>query len=68
MEAEIVVDLFCGGGGASVGIEAAIGSEVDIAINHSPDAIYYHERNHPATTHYQTDVIVWTINQYKALK
>lgn len=54
--AELVVDLFCGGGGASVGIEAAIGSAVDIAINHSEDAIFYHEKNHPATTHYQTDV------------
>ena len=53
---EIVVDLFCGGGGASVGIEAAMGSAVDVAINHSKDAIFYHEKNHPATTHYQTDV------------
>lgn len=53
---EIVVDLFCGGGGASVGIEAAIGTAVDVAINHSSDAIYYHEKNHPSTTHHQTDV------------
>ena len=36
---ELVVDLFCGGGGASVGIEAAIGSPVDIAVNHSPSAL-----------------------------
>lgn len=53
---EIVVDLFCGGGGASVGIEAAIGSPVDVAINHSKDAIFCHERNHPATRHWKTDV------------
>lgn len=31
---EIVVDNFAGGGGASTGIEIAIGRSVDIAINH----------------------------------
>ena len=31
---ELVVDLFAGGGGASTGIEAAIGRHVDIAVNH----------------------------------
>ena len=34
---EIVVDNFAGGGGASTGIEFAIGRSVDIAINHDPD-------------------------------
>ncbi len=53
---EIVVDLFCGGGGASVGIEAAIGSPVDVAVNHSRDAIYYHSLNHPRTSHFKSDV------------
>jgi DNA (cytosine-5)-methyltransferase 1 len=32
---ELVVDSFAGGGGASTGIEAAIGRPVDIAINHN---------------------------------
>ena len=36
---ELVVDLFAGGGGASTGIERAIGRSPDIAINHSPVAI-----------------------------
>ena len=36
---ELVVDLFAGGGGASTGIEKAIGRPVDIAINHDPEAI-----------------------------
>lgn len=36
---EIVVDNFAGGGGASTGIEMAIGRSVDIAINHDPAAI-----------------------------
>ncbi len=31
---EIIVDNFAGGGGASTGIELALGRPVDIAINH----------------------------------
>jgi DNA (cytosine-5)-methyltransferase 1 len=34
---EITVDLFAGGGGASTGIEQALGMPVDIAINHDPE-------------------------------
>ena len=52
LDDELVVDLFAGGGGASTGIEAAIGRPVDIAVNHSPEAISMHEANHPQTTHY----------------
>jgi DNA (cytosine-5)-methyltransferase 1 len=53
---ELIVDLFAGGGGASSGIEKALGRSPDIAINHDPHAIQMHERNHPATTHYCQDV------------
>lgn len=56
---ELVVDLFAGGGGASTGIERALGRPVDIAVNHSARAIAMHERNHPQTEHYQEDV--WKI-------
>ncbi|SLM63514.1 MULTISPECIES: DNA cytosine methyltransferase [Dickeya] len=49
---EIVVDNFAGGGGASTGIELAIGRSVDIAINHDPNAIAMHATNHPDTLHY----------------
>ena len=45
-EGELVVDSFAGGGGASTGIEAALGRPVDIAINHSPQAIAMHLANH----------------------
>lgn len=38
---ELIVDSFAGGGGASTGIEQAIGKAIDIAINHDPAAIYY---------------------------
>jgi DNA (cytosine-5)-methyltransferase 1 len=53
---ELVVDLFAGGGGASAGIEQAIGRPVDIAVNHDPDAVGMHEMNHPQTNHYLCDV------------
>jgi len=51
MIAEIIVDSFAGGGGASIGIERATGWHVDIAINHDPGALALHERNHPHTRH-----------------
>ncbi|ELY2768760.1 DNA cytosine methyltransferase [Cronobacter malonaticus] len=49
---EIIVDNFAGGGGASTGIEMAIGRSVDIAINHDVNAIAMHTTNHPETLHY----------------
>ncbi|WP_410706226.1 DNA cytosine methyltransferase [Citrobacter freundii] len=49
---EIIVDNFAGGGGASTGIELAIGRSVDIAINHDENAIAMHKTNHPDTLHY----------------
>ncbi|EMZ4243476.1 DNA cytosine methyltransferase [Salmonella enterica] len=52
MNNEIIVDNFAGGGGASTGIEVAIGRSVDIAINHDPNAIAMHTTNHPDTLHY----------------
>ena len=53
---ELVVDLFAGGGGASTGIEQAIGRPVDIAVNHDPDAVSLHTTNHPQTRHFCADV------------
>lgn len=52
----LIVDLFAGGGGASTGIEAALGRRVDLAVNHSATALAVHEANHPATKHLVTDV------------
>lgn len=57
---EIIVDNFAGGGGASTGIQLAIGRSVDVAINHDPDAIAMHKANHPDTEHYCESV--WDIN------
>ena len=53
---ELVVDLFAGGGGASTGIEQAIGRHVDVAVNHDREAISLHTANHPQTRHYCSDV------------
>lgn len=49
---EMLVDSFAGGGGASTGIRMAMGREVDIAINHDPEAISLHAVNHPNAIHY----------------
>ena len=61
---ELFVDNFAGGGGASTGIEMAIGKSVDIAINHDADAIAMHKANHPQTKHYCEDV--WQVNPKEA--
>lgn len=53
---ELVVDLFAGGGGASTGIEQAIGRPVDIAVNHDAEAVSLHTINHLQTEHYIKDV------------
>ena len=53
---ELVIDLFAGGGGASTGIEQAIGRHVDIAVNHDPEAVSLHQANHPQTKHFVSDV------------
>ena len=53
---EIVVDFFCGGGGAGTGLEMGLGRAVNVAKNHSPQAISMHTVNHPGAVHYTTDV------------
>lgn len=61
---EIIVDNFAGGGGASTGIEMAVGRSVDIAINHDPAAIAMHKVNHPNTKHYCENV--WDVSPKEA--
>lgn len=57
---DLIIDNFAGGGGASTGIEAAIGRPIDYAINHDPQAIAMHMANHPSTYHYCEDV--WDVD------
>ena len=53
---EIVVDWFCGGGGVGAGMEMGLGRIVNVAKNHSPQAISMHTMNHPSAQHFTTDV------------
>lgn len=57
---ELVVDNFAGGGGASTGIEQALGRPVDYAINHDAEAIAMHRVNHPKTEHFCESV--WDVD------
>lgn len=53
----LVIDNFAGGGGASTGIERAIGRPIDVAINHDPEAVAMHLANHPGTKHYCQSIL-----------
>src|SRR5690348_3742191 len=57
---ELIIDNFAGGGGASEGIERALGRPVDLAINHDPEALAMHRANHPRTRHLLEDV--WEVD------
>lgn len=56
----LIIDNFAGGGGASTGIEAALGRAIDIAINHDEQAIRMHEVNHPGTVHIRNNI--WQVD------
>lgn len=62
----IVVDLFAGGGGASTGIEAALGRPVDLALNHDATALAAHCANHPDTEHLEADI--WSVDPKRAIR
>lgn len=55
----LIIDNFAGCGGASLGIEEAMGRPIDVAINHNPVAIGVHQVNHPKTLHLVEDV--WSV-------
>lgn len=61
---DLIIDCFAGGGGASVGIEMALGRGVDIAINHDPQAIRMHQVNHPDTLHLTEDIFRVDLGKY----
>lgn len=62
--AELIVDSFAGGGGASLGISWALGRSPDIAINHDKEAIALHAANHPDSLHLAEDV--WKVDPVEA--
>lgn len=57
----LYIDLFCGAGGTSTGVETArIDDEqcakVIACVNHDENAIASHEANHPNALHYTEDI------------
>lgn len=64
MKNGLIIDCFAGGGGASVGIEMALRRQVDIAVNHDPDAILMHKTNHPDTLHLTEDIFRVDLQKY----
>lgn len=52
----MIIDSFAGGGGASTGIELALGRSPDVAINHSQKALALHAANHPETLHLDSNI------------
>lgn len=56
----MIIDSFAGGGGASTGIELALGRSPDVAINHNAKALAMHEANHPETLHLDSNI--WDVD------
>ena len=57
----LYIDLFCGAGGTSSGVEKAFVNgekcaEVIACVNHDPNAIASHAANHPHTLHFTEDI------------
>ncbi|MBQ7056589.1 MAG: DNA cytosine methyltransferase, partial [Bacteroidaceae bacterium] len=62
MEGKLLyIDLFCGAGGTSTGVERArLGGKkcarVIACVNHDPNAIKSHAANHPHTKHFTEEI------------
>lgn len=57
----LYIDLFCGAGGTSTGVERARlngkkCAKVIACVNHDPNAIKSHAANHPQTKHFTEDI------------
>ena len=60
----MIVDLFAGGGGASLAIQRAFGRSPDLAVDHDEHAIRMHAANHPETHHEEASV--WEVRPREA--
>lgn len=60
----LIIDIFAGGGGATIGVSNAMKRKVDIAVNHNPDAILMHKTNHPETIHITEDIFKVDMRKY----
>lgn len=64
----LYVDLFCGAGGTSTGIEQAKingqkCAKVIACVNHDKNAIISHAENHPETLHFTEDIRTLNVNK-----
>lgn len=62
----MIIDSFAGGGGASTGIELALGRSPDVAINHNAAALALHAANHPETLHLDSNI--WDVEPRSVTK
>lgn len=62
----LIIDSFAGGGGASTGIEEALGRSPDVAINHNAAALALHAANHPETLHLDSNI--WDVDPLTVTK
>ena len=61
MKRLLYIDLFCGAGGTSTGVERAMCNgekcaEVIACVNHDKNAIASHAANHPNALHFTEDI------------
>lgn len=68
----LYVDLFCGAGGTSTGVEAAKVhdekcAKVIACVNHDANAILSHAENHPETLHFTEDIRTLNVNENSEL-
>jgi len=66
------IDLFCGAGGTTTGVEQAIldgkkVAQVIACINHDPGAIASHETNHPKVVHFIEDIRAFDVSRLTQL-
>ena len=57
------LDLFCGAGGTSTGIENIPNAFVFGCVNHDKNAILSHQSNHPGALHFTEDIRKISINK-----
>ncbi len=60
MNRGLIIDSFAGGGGASTGIEWALGRSPDFAVNHDDEALLMHAANHSDTVHLKENI--WKVD------
>ncbi|MCR4564814.1 MAG: DNA cytosine methyltransferase [Bacteroidales bacterium] len=68
----LYIDLFCGAGGTTTGVERArlMGKKVAkviACVNHDPHAIASHLANHPGAVHFTEDIRTLELSNLKAL-